>query len=61
MDDAFSGLANYCKVINDVMIFDCDFNGHIDRVQQFLKRCEELQMTQKRDKFFLIDSTFYWQ
>ena len=37
MDEAFSGL-NYRKVVDDVLIFDCDFDKLITRVRQFLKR-----------------------
>ena len=51
MDEAFSGLKNYRKVVDDVLIFDCDFDSHITRVRQFLKRCEELQISLKREKF----------
>ena len=40
MDEAFSGLANYRKVVDGALVFDCDFNVHVDRVTQFLKRCE---------------------
>ena len=51
MDEAFSGLKNYRKVVGDVLIFDCDFDSHITRVRQFLKCCEELQISLKKEKF----------
>ena len=51
IDEAFSGLKNYRKVVDDVLILDCDFDSHITRVRQFLKRCEELQISLKREKF----------
>ena len=51
MDEAFSGLKNYRKVVGDVLIFDCDFDSHITRVRQFLKRFEELQISLKKKKF----------
>ena len=50
MDETFSGLKNYRKVVDDVLIFDCDFDSHITRIRQFLKCCEELQISLKRKK-----------
>ena len=50
MDEAFSGLKNYHKIVDDVLIFDCDFDSHITRVRQFFKRCEEQQIS-LREKF----------
>ena len=50
MDEAFSGLTNYRKVVDDVLIFDFNFDSHLDRVRQFLKRCEELHISLKKEK-----------
>ena len=51
MDEAFSGLDNYRKVVDDVLIFDSDFQAHVSRVRQFLQRCADLKISLKRDKF----------
>ena len=51
MDEAFSGLTNYRKVVDDVLIFDCNFDSHLSRVRRFLKRCEELHISLKKEKF----------
>ena len=51
MDETFSGLDNYQKVVNDVLIFENDFDSHVARARQFLKRCKELKISLKREKF----------
>ena len=51
MGEAFSGLDNYRKVIDNVLIFDNDYDSHVARVRQFLKCCEELKISLKRKKF----------
>ena len=32
-DDAFAGMENVVKVVEDVLIFDADFNTHVQRVK----------------------------
>ena len=51
MDEAFSSLTNYRKVVDDELIFDCNFDSHLSRVRQFLKRCEELHISVRKEKF----------
>ena len=51
MDKALFGLTNYQKVEDDVPIFDCNFDSHVNRVRQFLKRCKELLILFTKEKF----------
>ena len=44
-DDAFAGVENVVKVVEDVFIFDADFNTHVERVKPAIKRCSEHGIT----------------
>ena len=41
MDEAFQGLTNYQKIVDDVIIFDEDKRTHATHVRQFLQRCAD--------------------
>ena len=44
-DEAFVGMHNFRKMVDDVVIFDEDKSEHIKHVRQFLHRCEEKNIT----------------
>ena len=44
-DDAFAGVENVVKFVEDVLIFDADFNTHVERVKSAIKRCSEHGIT----------------
>ena len=50
MDDAFAGLTGYCRIVDDIVIYNSDPAQHIDHVRQFLQRCAERQITLNTDK-----------
>ena len=39
MDEAFQGLQNYRRIVDDVIIFDEDKQARVADVREFLKRC----------------------
>ena len=50
-DDAFAGMENVVKVVEDVLIFDADFNTHVERVKSAIRRCSEHGITIHPKKF----------
>ena len=50
MAEVFEGLTGYCCVIDDVVIYDKDKEGHMAHVHQFLQRCWEKQISLNKDK-----------
>ena len=51
MYEAFQGLQDFRRVVDDVIIFDEDLASHISHVRQFLQRCEERGISLGADKF----------
>ena len=47
MDEAFAGLDDFCKIVDDVVIFDSDPLKHVQHVRQMLRCCISLN----REKF----------
>ena len=47
---AFAGLAGYCCIVNDVVIYDNDEAQHAGHVWQFLQHCAE-KITLNTDKW----------
>ena len=41
MNEAFTGLCNYRRIVDDVIIFDRDRSTHLAHVRQFLQRCAD--------------------
>ena len=41
MDKAFAGMHTFCKIVNDVVIFDEHKTEHVKHIRQFLCCCEE--------------------
>ena len=50
-DIAIAGLSNVEKVMDDVIVFDDNFDQHVDRVRALLLRCREHGITLNPDKF----------
>ena len=51
MDEAFAGMHNFRKVVDDVFIYDEDKTENIKHIQQFLHHCEENHIALNREKF----------
>ena len=51
MDEAFAGLNDFRKIVDDVIIFDSDPQKHVQHVRQILRRCEEKKISLNREKF----------
>ena len=51
MDEAFAGMHNFRKIVDDVVLFDEDKAEHVKHVRQFLRRCEEKHIALNSDKF----------
>ena len=41
LDEAFQGLKNYRRIVDDVVIFDNKETDHLAHIRQFLKRCSD--------------------
>jgi hypothetical protein len=54
-DEAVGDLQNIVKVVDDILIFDDDFDIHVTRVRQLLERCRERQITLGTGKKFIRD------
>ena len=54
-DEALKGIENVVKVVEDVLIFDNDFDAHVERVRQVLLRCNEAGMTLHPKKFVFAE------
>ena len=51
MDEAFSGLSGYRRIVDDIVIYDSDIEKHEIHVRQFLQRCTNKNITLNRDKW----------
>ena len=51
MDEAFQGLTNYRRIVDDVIIFDEDKRTHATHVRQFLQRCADKEISLHKEKF----------
>ena len=56
MAKAFARLTGYCRIVDDVVIYDSDTTQHIDHVRQFLQRRAERQITLNTDKWEFAQS-----
>ena len=56
MAEAFARLTGYCRIVNDVVIYDSDTTQHIDHVRQFLQWRAERQITLNTDKWEFAQS-----
>ncbi len=51
MDEAFSGLTGYHRIVDDVVIYDSDTMQHTAHIHQFLQRCREKKITLNNEKW----------
>ena len=51
LDEAFRGLHNYRRVVDDVVIYDDNETSHVTHVRQFLQRCADKGVSLHKDKF----------
>ena len=51
MDEAFTGLSGYRRVVDDVMIYDSDEEQYASHIRQFLQRCTERNITLNKEKW----------
>ena len=55
-DIAIAGLNNIQKVMDDVIVFDENFERHVERVRTLLQRCREHGITLNADKFVFAEN-----
>ena len=51
MDEAFQGLTNYRRTVNDVIIFDEDKRTHATHVRKLLQKCADKGISLHKEKF----------
>ena len=51
MDEAFAGLSDFRKIVDNVVVFDSDPKKHVQHVRQLLRHCEEKKISLNREKF----------
>ena len=56
MAEAFEVLTGFRHIVDDVIIYDKDIESHRDRVQQFLQRCQERQISINSDKWIFCQT-----
>ncbi len=57
MDDAFSGLPGFRRIVDDIVIYDSDPTKHADHVRLFLQRCTERNITLNTSKWIFGQPT----
>ena len=50
-DEAFSGMKNYAKVVDDIIVYDENLQEHYENVRNLLERCRKHNITLNREKF----------
>ena len=45
MDEAFTGLSGYHRIVDDVVIYDSDITQHTNHIREFRQRCAERKIT----------------
>jgi len=60
MTEAFVGLSGFCRVVDDIIIYDSNIEDHITHVKQFLQHCADRSISLNIDKckFFQTQVTF---
>lgn len=54
---ALQGITNCAKVVDDILLFDEDFQMHVRRIHQMLARCREHSITLNKDNFIVATSS----
>ena len=52
-DAVFAGLQNFVKVVDDILIYNKDYETHLHRVYELLLRCQWAGIMLNADKFVL--------
>ena len=55
-DAALGDLPNTCKVVDDVLAYDTEYDAHLQHVRQILQRCDEHGITLNPEKCRFADS-----
>ena len=50
MAEAFTGLTGFCRIIDNIVIYDSDPQQHITHVMQFLQHCSDKHIALNFDK-----------
>ena len=50
MAEVFTGLTGFCRVVDDIIIYDSDKHQHAIHVRQFLQRCADKQIALNLEK-----------
>ena len=60
MAEAFAGLTRFCRIVDDIVIYDSDITQHVNHVKEFLQRCSEkkISLNLNKCKFFQTQVTF---
>ena len=56
-DRALQGVQQCVKVVDDILLYDEDFNQHLQRVHTVLTRCRDHGLTLNKDKFVVAASS----
>ena len=51
MDEAFAGMQNFRKIVDDIVAFNCSQQEHVDHIRQLLRHCQEKEISLNPDKF----------
>lgn len=51
MAEAFDGLSQFRRIVDDTLVYDTDKGQHVERVRQFLQRCKERGISLCKEKF----------
>jgi len=62
MAEAFEGLSGFCRIVDNIVIYDKDKAIHMEHVRQFLQHCQDMKIALNKEKCkFLPDkSHFCW-
>ena len=60
MDEAFAGLSDFRKIVDNVVVFDSDPKKHVQHVRQLLRHCEEKKISLNREKFQFCQSSAHF-
>ncbi len=59
-DRAIEGIPNVKKIVEDIVIYDKDYDAHVERVRQVIKRCSEYGITLSRKKAKIAQRSVQW-
>ncbi len=59
-DRALEGVPNVKKIVEDVLIYDEDYDTHIKRINEVLERCKEYGITLSRKKAHFAQDKVEW-